>query len=100
MNVEADRETKVAFSIRPPPEEWHTAGSVSHWSALQFALKKLSVHRRATVVKAIHRHLPTQAKLFEQGRVTMCSLCPRCLQDEETNAHVYCCQNEDALKQR
>ena len=30
----------------------------------------------------------------------MTSLCPRCLQDAETNVHVYCCLNEAALKQR
>lgn len=71
-----------------------------HWPALHFALQKVSMHQRATAVKAIHRHLPTQEKLFNQGRVTMCSLCPRCLEDEETNAHVFCCQNDEALTQR
>ena len=63
-------------------------------------LKQLSPHRRATAAKVIHRHLPTQAKLFRQGRVAMTSLCPRCLTTEETNAHVYCCSNLDAIKQR
>ena len=55
-----------------------------HWRALRYALKKLSPHRRATAVKAIHRHLPTQGKLLQQGRVVMSSLCPQCLQEEET----------------
>lgn len=77
-----------------------TAIKYPHWKSLQYTLKKLSYHRRSTAVKAIHRHLPTQAKLFEQGRVTMCSLCPRCLADAETNEHVYCCQNEEATVQR
>jgi len=30
----------------------------------------------------------------------MCAVCPRCLITAETNAHVYCCQNSEALKQR
>ena len=71
-----------------------------HWRAMRFSLKKLSAHRRATAVKAIHRHLPTQEKLFKQGRITMSSTCPRCMKEEETNFHVYCCSNDDALKQR
>jgi len=71
-----------------------------HWQSLSFSLKKFSCHRRATLVKAIHRHLPTQDKLYKQGRVAMSSLCPRCLQTNETNAHIYCCTNEVALKQR
>ena len=70
------------------------------WRALRHALKKLSAHRRATAIKAIHRHLPTQEKLFKQGRITMSALCPRCLQENETNNHIYCCMNEDAQKQR
>lgn len=72
-----------------------------HWhESLRFALKKLSPHRRATAVKMIHRHLPTQDKLFQQGRIAMSSLCPRCLQEAETNAHVYRCPQPDAIKQR
>ena len=70
------------------------------WKALRYALKKLSPHRRATAVKAIHHHLPTQAKLFQQGRVAMSSLCPRCLKEDETNQHIYCCSGDEALKQR
>mmetsp|Transcript_21231 Transcript_21231/g.30368 ORF Transcript_21231/g.30368 Transcript_21231/m.30368 type:complete len:442 (-) Transcript_21231:62-1387(-) len=70
------------------------------WQAMRYGLSKLSPHRRATAVKAIHRHLPTQEKLFKQGRVTMSSICTRCLQREETNAHVYCCTNTDAVTQR
>jgi len=37
------------------------------WTSMRYALSKFSYHRRATAVKAIHRHLPTQAKLFKQG---------------------------------
>ena len=29
----------------------------------------------------------------------MSSLCPQCLEDEETNGHVFCCQNESAIAQ-
>ena len=36
-----------------------------HWPSLRYALKKLSPHRRAMAVKIIHRHLPTQEKLFK-----------------------------------
>mmetsp|Transcript_13731 Transcript_13731/g.19685 ORF Transcript_13731/g.19685 Transcript_13731/m.19685 type:complete len:438 (-) Transcript_13731:60-1373(-) len=71
-----------------------------YWPSLRFALKKMSPHRRATAVKTIHRHLPTQEKLYKQGRVAMSSRCPRCLECGETNAHIYCCLNQDALKQR
>mmetsp|Transcript_22446 Transcript_22446/g.32149 ORF Transcript_22446/g.32149 Transcript_22446/m.32149 type:complete len:919 (-) Transcript_22446:249-3005(-) len=71
-----------------------------HWGSLKFALKQLNHHRRATAVKAIHRHLPTQDKLFKQNRVTMCALCPRCMSTPETNAHVYACPNQEATKQR
>mmetsp|Transcript_10007 Transcript_10007/g.14430 ORF Transcript_10007/g.14430 Transcript_10007/m.14430 type:complete len:153 (-) Transcript_10007:1427-1885(-) len=71
-----------------------------HWTSLRFVLKKLSPHRRATAVKALHRHLPTQEKLFKQGRVAMTSTCPRCVTWEETNAHIYCCMNDKAFKQR
>mmetsp|Transcript_1987 Transcript_1987/g.3068 ORF Transcript_1987/g.3068 Transcript_1987/m.3068 type:complete len:602 (-) Transcript_1987:27-1832(-) len=71
-----------------------------HWQSLRFALKKFSAHRRATAVKALHRHLPSQEKLFKQGRIAMSSLCPRCLQSEETNSHIYCCASDVALKQR
>ena len=51
-------------------------------------------------VKAIHRHLPTQAKLFQQGRIAMSALCPRCMQGEETNGHVFFCPQLDVVKQR
>lgn len=68
--------------------------------SMTFALLKFSYHRRATMVKAIHRHLPTQDKLYQQGRVTMCAMCPRCISQAETNAHVYSCLNPDALKSR
>mmetsp|Transcript_2298 Transcript_2298/g.3493 ORF Transcript_2298/g.3493 Transcript_2298/m.3493 type:complete len:213 (-) Transcript_2298:2130-2768(-) len=71
-----------------------------YWQSLRFGLKKLSPHRRATTVKLIHRHLPTYAKLYSQGRVTMSSRCPRCLHHDETNAHVYCCMNQEAFDQR
>ena len=71
-----------------------------YWQALRFALKKLSAHRRATAVKALHRHLPSQEKLFTQGRVTMSALCPRCLTENETNIHILQCTNEEAIKQR
>ena len=71
-----------------------------YWRSMRYALKKFTAHRRATAVKAIHRHLPTQAKLFQQGRVVMSSVCPRCVQSDETNSHIYCCPNADALKQR
>ena len=70
------------------------------WQSLRYSLRKLSPHRRATAVKALHRHLPTQEKLFKQGWVTMCSTCPRCVLTVETNAHVYCCSNADAAKLR
>ena len=30
----------------------------------------------------------------------MTSLCPRCLQTAETNAHIYCCSNQESVKQR
>lgn len=42
-----------------------------YWQSMRFAfaLKKLSPHRRATAIKAIHHHLPTQEKLFKQGQV-------------------------------
>ena len=30
----------------------------------------------------------------------MSSLCPRCLEDEETNGHLFCCQNEASIAQR
>jgi len=71
-----------------------------YWRSLRVALKKLSAHRRAMAVKALHRHLPSQEKLYKQGRIVMSSLCPRCLQADETNSHVYCCMNDTALKQR
>ena len=74
--------------------------NVIQWRSLRFALKKFNHHRRATAVKAIHRHLPTQDKLFKQGRVTMSALCPRCMQHPETNAHVYACSNTEATNQR
>mmetsp|Transcript_15421 Transcript_15421/g.21966 ORF Transcript_15421/g.21966 Transcript_15421/m.21966 type:complete len:963 (+) Transcript_15421:236-3124(+) len=74
--------------------------SVIQWTAMKYALEKLNYHRRATAVKAIHRHLPTQDKLFQQGRVTMCTLCPQCISHPETNAHVYSCTNKEALQQR
>eukprot|EP00590_Aulacoseira_subarctica_P008069 CAMPEP_0172430044 /NCGR_PEP_ID=MMETSP1064-20121228/52864_1 /TAXON_ID=202472 /ORGANISM="Aulacoseira subarctica , Strain CCAP 1002/5" /LENGTH=252 /DNA_ID=CAMNT_0013175833 /DNA_START=298 /DNA_END=1057 /DNA_ORIENTATION=- len=71
-----------------------------NWPSLRYALKKFSAHRRATAVKALHRHLPSQEKLFKQGRVVLSSLCPRCLQTAETNSHVYCCMNDEAFTQR
>ena len=77
----------------------HVSG-IAQWGSLKFALKQFSYHRRATAVKAIHRHLPTQDKLSKQGRVTMCALCPRCMSAPETNAHVYACTQPDAIKQR
>ena len=49
------------------------------WPSLRYSLKKLSYHRRATAVKALHRHLPTQDKLFNQGKIAMTSMYPRCL---------------------
>ena len=70
------------------------------WQSLRYSLRKLSPHRGATAVKAIHRPLPTQEKSFKQGRVTMCSTCPRCVLTAETNARVYCCLNDDAVKHR
>jgi len=70
------------------------------WRSLKFALNKFTHHRRATAVKAIHRHLPTQAKLFNQGRTTMSALCPRCMTCSETNAHIYSCSNVEASNQR
>ena len=39
------------------------------WQSLRFALRKLSAHRRATAVKALQRHLPTQDKLIKQRRL-------------------------------
>ena len=51
-------------------------------------------------VKVIHRHLQTQDKLFKQGRVVMTSTCLQCVQADETNRHVYCCPNSEALKKR
>jgi hypothetical protein len=71
-----------------------------HWPSLRFSLQKFSSHRRATLVKAIHRHLPTQQKLFQQGRIAMSSLCPRCLHADETNSHIYCCPDASAVQQR
>ena len=71
-----------------------------HWPSLKFTLQKFSARRRATAVKALHRHLPTQGKLFSQGRVTMTSHCLRCLHTEETNADIYCCPNANAVKHR
>ena len=110
-------DTKITSAIRPTLlDKWHEQEALTyltrrhdlplpnlrypHWPALHFALKKLSPHRRAVAVKALHRHLPTQAKLFSQGRITMTSLCPRCLQAEESNAHVYCCPQPEATQQR
>ena len=70
------------------------------WRSMKFALGKFSHHRRATAVKAIHRHLPTQEKLYNQQRATMSAICPRCVTAPETNAHVYACSNAEATKQR
>jgi len=67
------------------------------WRSMKYALGQLSYHHRATAVKSIHHHLPTQDKLYKQGRVTMCAICPRCLATEETNAHVYQCNNKEDL---
>jgi len=66
----------------------HTLFRDIQWTSLRFALNKISAHRCATVVKALRRHLPTQAKLFQQGCLTMSSRCPRCLREDETHAHV------------
>lgn len=74
--------------------------SFIYWPSMRYALKKFSPHRRATAVKTIHRHLPTQEKLFKQGRIAMSSVCPRCIQMDETNSHIYCCPNKEALQQR
>lgn len=70
------------------------------WRSMKFALSKLSYHWRATAVKVIHRHLPTQDKLFQQGRVTMSALCPRCMKHNETNSHIFSCPAQAATKQR
>lgn len=108
---------KISSSLYPTLlERWHEEEARSYllsrhnidaslfskiqWRSLKFALQKFNHHRRATVVKAIHRHLPTQDKLFQQGRVTMCALCPRCMSSPETNAHVYACPNHEATQQR
>mmetsp|Transcript_750 Transcript_750/g.1137 ORF Transcript_750/g.1137 Transcript_750/m.1137 type:complete len:528 (+) Transcript_750:190-1773(+) len=74
--------------------------STIYWQSLRFALTKFNPHRRSTAVKALHRHLPTQDKLFKHGRIAMTSVCPGCLQCNETNMHVYCCPNLEALKKR
>ena len=74
--------------------------SCIYWQALRYALKKFNPHRRATAVKLLHRHLPTHDKLFKQGRIVMSATCPRCVQCAETNSHVFCCQNQEAVKQR
>jgi len=70
------------------------------WQSLHYALEQFSTHRRALAIKALHRHLPTHDKLFKQGRVVMSSLCPCCMRNEETNSHVICCPNDEAVKQR
>lgn len=70
------------------------------WQSMKYALAKLRPKKRALSVKVLHRHLPTHDKLFQQGRVFMCLLCPCCLQEAETNAHVICCTNGESLKQR
>ena len=110
-------DTKVSSNIHLSlSESWHerearqyllqrhnintTLFNTIHWQSLRFALRKLSAHRRATAVKALHRHLPSQEKLFKQGRVTMSALCPRCMKESESNRHVFCCMNEEAVKQR
>ena len=74
--------------------------SLVYWQAMRYGSSKLNPHRTATAVKNIHRHLPTQEKLFNQGRVTMSSLCPRCLKSAESNNHVFCCPDPDAITQR
>jgi len=74
--------------------------STIHWQSMRFSLQKLNPYKRAIAIKAIHRHLPTQEKLFTQGRVTMSSLCPRCLSEPELHSHIYSCMEEAALKQR
>jgi len=83
-------------------EHWHAEDGQRplEISQVDYALKKFSPHRRATAVKALHRHLPTQAKLYQQNRVTMSSKCPRCLSEDETAAHIYQCCNKEAIKQR
>ena len=74
--------------------------SLVYWQAMRYGLSKLNPHKRATAVKAIHWHLPTQEKLFTQGRVRMSSLCPRCLKSVETNYHIFSCTDPDAITQR
>lgn len=101
-------------SIRQMEQEWgqrlpasmiwgimEHAHNTIYWQSLRFALEKFSPNKWAMVLKMIYRHLPTQEMLYKQGWVAMAPLCPHsCLQTAETNAHVYCRENDDAFKAR
>lgn len=56
-------------------------------------LKHQRIHQRATIVKVIHRWIPTQSFLRTQNRAET-SLCPLCQKHNETAVHILECPDE------
>ena len=70
-----------------------------NWAGTRSYLDKLSMMKRATAVKFMHRWLPTQHFLHKQGRVQS-PLCPLCAAQSETHGHLLCCPDVEAVKIR
>jgi hypothetical protein len=68
-------------------------------SSLQTYLKALSPHNRASIVKLMHRWIPTNASLFKQNRASS-PFCERCHTHKEDAHHILHCPDSDATSER
>ncbi len=65
-------------------------------AALSIFLGSKKIHKRANIVKLIHKWAPTFSTLCRQG-CEASAICPRCHLAIETFDHVYTCSNEQAI---
>jgi hypothetical protein len=65
--------------------------------ALNQHFSSMKVHHRASVVKMMHKWIPTYSTLCRQGRESS-PLCPQCKSQIETWNHVYSCSDPTAME--
>ena len=69
-------------------------------TGLKCSLKNLSYKKQVTMIKLIHGWLPIQTKLHQQGQEESQTYPRWCQALDKTQQHVFCCNHDEAMKQR
>jgi hypothetical protein len=85
-----------------PFPEYHPTPEAHNieWDGLNHFLRNIAAHPRAAFAKFQHQWLPTFHRLHKHNPTLQTDICPLCNEEPETQQHLYCCPDPQAVQAR